>query len=152
MNGASGSSSMASLCGMRLSSPLPRADTLPGCAFNAAARRKRHSTYPELAVPNDAETGGRFSTETVRFQRLLARHRATAVLPRSPSGWRHGPACLQSPHNEPSLLPCSSGPRQPISASRALRCPALPCPGGPMALWPCCPELREKRVEKFPFG
>ena len=52
----------------------------------AAARRKRHRTYPELGrarrrrlVVLGTETGGRFNTETVQFLRLLARHRAAAV-------------------------------------------------------------------------
>ena len=33
----------------RLGEAHPRADVEPGCAVNAAARRKRHQTYPELA-------------------------------------------------------------------------------------------------------
>ena len=41
----------------------------------------------------------------------------TCDLPRSPPGWRDGPASSQSPHNEPSLLPFSSCPRQPILAT-----------------------------------
>ena len=65
----------------------PRADVQPGSAVDdAAARRKRNNTYPELGharrcrlVVVGTEVGGRFSTEVVQFLRLLARHRAAAV-------------------------------------------------------------------------
>ena len=64
----------------------PRADAQPRSAVNAAARRKRNNTYPELGharrcrlVVVGTEVGGRFSTEVVQFLRLLARHRAAAV-------------------------------------------------------------------------
>ncbi|OLP83702.1 hypothetical protein AK812_SmicGene35526 [Symbiodinium microadriaticum] len=76
----------------------PRADVQPGCAVIAAARRKRHQTYPELArarrcrlVVVGVETGGRFGTETVQLLRLLARHKASAVpaasRPAAITGW-----------------------------------------------------------------
>ena len=70
----------------RLGEAHPRADVQPGCAVTAAAHRKRHHTYPELArarrcrlVVVGVEIGGRFGTETVQLLRLLARHKATAV-------------------------------------------------------------------------
>ena len=75
---------------MRLGEAHPRTDVQPGCAVTAAAHRKRHHTYPELArarrrsrrcrlVVVGVEIGGRFGTETVQLLRLLARHKATAV-------------------------------------------------------------------------
>ena len=61
----------------------PRAHVQPGSAINAAARRKRNNTHPELRrcrlVVVGTEVGGRFGTEVVQFLRLLARHRAAAV-------------------------------------------------------------------------
>ena len=64
----------------------PRADVQPGSAVDAAARRKRNNTYPELGharrcclVVVGMEVGGKFSTEVVQFLRLPARHRAAAV-------------------------------------------------------------------------
>ena len=82
----------------RLGEAHPRADVQPGCAVIAAARRKRHQTYPELArarrcrlVVVGVETGGRFGTETVQLLRLLARHKASAVpaasRPAAITGW-----------------------------------------------------------------
>ena len=73
----------------------PRADTLPGRAVNAAARRKRHSTYPELGrarrcrlVVLGTETGGRFNTETCACWRGIAPppFPCTCDLPRSRLG------------------------------------------------------------------
>ena len=66
----------------RTGEPHPRADVEPGRSVTAAARRKRHGTYPELLrarrcrlVVIGLEMGGRFGTEAATFLRLLARHR-----------------------------------------------------------------------------
>ena len=82
------------LChGSQLARPLtrrgelhPHADVQAGIAVTAAAKRKRHQTYPELEharrcrlVVVGLEVGGRFGAETVQLLRLLARHRAAAV-------------------------------------------------------------------------
>ena len=58
-----------------------------GCAVNAAGRRTRHQSHPELARALRCrlvgvvgiEVGGRFGTETVQLLRMLARHRAESV-------------------------------------------------------------------------
>ena len=70
----------------RTGEPHPRADVEPGRSVTAAARRKRHGTYPELLrarrcrlVVIALEVGGRFGTEAATFLRLLARHRAATI-------------------------------------------------------------------------
>ena len=70
----------------RAGEPHPRADVEPGHCVAAAARRKRHGTYPELQrarrcrlVVIGLEVGGRFGVEAATFLRLLARHRAATV-------------------------------------------------------------------------
>ena len=64
------------------------ADTRPGAAVQAAARRKWRQTYPELASARRArlvvvgvEVGGRFGAEAAAFLRHLARHRAASLPP-----------------------------------------------------------------------
>ena len=64
----------------------PRADTEPGRAVDAAARRKLRQTYPEFERPwrcrlvvVGAEVGGRFGAEAADFLCLLARHRAEST-------------------------------------------------------------------------
>ena len=72
----------------RAGEPQPGADTRPGAAVHAAARRKRRQTYPELASARRArlvvigvEVGGRFGAEAASFLRHLARHRAASLPP-----------------------------------------------------------------------
>ena len=74
--------------------PRPRAAVTPGVAL-ADARRSKENTYPELLAASRcrlavlaAEVGGRWSTETVLFLRLLARAKARAV----PEGLRQATA------------------------------------------------------------
>ena len=55
-------------------SPLTR----PGCAVHAAARRKRHQTYPELARARAASSLSA-SMAAGSAPRRLARHRAESV-------------------------------------------------------------------------
>ena len=64
----------------------PGADVHPGRAVDAAARRKRHQTYPELVrarrcrlVVVGVEVGGRFGAEAANWLRLLAGQRASDV-------------------------------------------------------------------------
>ena len=59
--------------------PHPHADVQPGIAVTAAARRKRHQTYPELEharrcrlVVVGLEVGGRFGAETVQLHTAAA--------------------------------------------------------------------------------
>ena len=63
-----------------------RTDWHPGRAVDAAARRKRHQTYPELVrarrcrlVVVGVEVGGRFGAEAANWLRLLAGQRASDV-------------------------------------------------------------------------
>ena len=72
----------------RAGMPQPGADSRPGAAVQAAARRKRRQTYPELASARRArlvvvgvEVGGRFGAEAAAFLRHLARHRAASLPP-----------------------------------------------------------------------
>ena len=58
----------------------PRADAQPGLAVEAAARRNRRDTYPELGRARRCRlVGGRFGAEAAQLLRLLARQRAEAV-------------------------------------------------------------------------
>ena len=64
----------------------PGADVHPGRAVAAAARRKRHQTYPELVrarccrlVVVGVEVEGRFGAEAANWLRLLAGQRASDV-------------------------------------------------------------------------
>ena len=64
----------------------PGADTEPGRAVHAAARRKCRQTYPELERSSRCrlvvvadEVGGRLGAEAAEFLRLPARHRAEST-------------------------------------------------------------------------
>lgn len=63
-----------------------RADTVPGCSVEEAARRKRRQVYPEFAdsrrcrlVVFGLEVGGRWADEAASFIHQLARARARSV-------------------------------------------------------------------------
>ena len=78
----------------RTGEPHPRADVEPGRSVTAAARRKRHGTYPELLrarrcrlIVIGLEVGGRFGTEAATFLRLLARHRARHRAAAAQAAW-----------------------------------------------------------------
>ena len=72
----------------RAGMPQPGTDARPGAAVQAAARRKRRQTYPELcertaraARRRRVEVGARFGAEAASFLRHLARHRAASLPP-----------------------------------------------------------------------
>ena len=119
----------------------PRADVDPGCALAAAARRKRHQTYPELArarrcrlVVVGVEVGGRFGSEAVQLLRLLARHKAATVpdQQRSRPGSHAGPASSPSLPSAPMPLLCWSCRQQrPSATDRCLSCRLAPAAASP---------------------
>ena len=142
----------------RAGEPQPGADTRPGAAVHAAARRKRRQNYPELASARRArlvvigvEVGGRFGAEAASFLRHLARHRAASLPPplrgllRARDGSNAGPASSLSPPCAPSRRRCSScrrvecgsgarpdprGPRQRPRRRPARKPPACALPVG----------------------
>ena len=68
----------------RAGEPQPGADTRPGAAVHAAARRKRDKLTPSSRarlVVIGVEVGGRFGSEAASFLRHLARHRAASLPP-----------------------------------------------------------------------